>query len=153
MRHPIEECNLKQQEALANLPEEKREWMARMFRIGNATYCYYHQSNDLSVFDRSSPQSPPAVDLLEWLEQQLNPATESRSARKLLEIYWEEYLEGLPNDEIRRSLRSIRLDQFKNALPFQRYVLERYDLGMDEFLRQNLSAEDYAFHQAAGERS
>ncbi|WP_461102749.1 hypothetical protein [Spirosoma koreense] len=30
------------------------------------------------------------------------------------------------------------------------YVLERYDLGMDEYLCQNLSAEDYAFHQESG---
>ena len=46
MRHPIESCNVEQAAVLASLPEESRKWMARLFRIGNATYCYYNQVKD-----------------------------------------------------------------------------------------------------------
>lgn len=155
MRHPIEKYNQNQAELLASLPEEKREWMARMFRIGNATYCYYNRVKDLAVFDSGEHKTEPAGDLLEWLEQHLNrtadrPKTENRSARELLEVYFDEYLEGLPNDGLRRVEKEAGLDKVKNSFPFRRYVLERHDIGMDEYLRMHLSEEDYAFHQACG---
>lgn len=89
-------------------------------------------------------------DLLEWLEQQLNTKMESQSARELLTIYWEEYLEGLPHEGLRRAEKEMGLEKAKSSLPFQRYVLERHDIGMDEFLRQSLIAEDYSFHQECG---
>lgn len=146
MRHPIEKYNQQQAETLASLPEEKREWMARMFRIGNATYCYYNRAKELTVFDAGDQATPPAKDLLEWLEQQLSPKTESRSARELLQVYFEEYLAGLPHDGLRRAEKASGLDKAKNSFPFRRYVLERHDIGMDEFLRMNLSAEDYAYN-------
>lgn len=120
--------------------------MARMFRIGNATYCYYNQVKDLPVFDSGNPNDEPAVDLLEWLEQQLTPDTGNRSARELLQVYFEEYMEGLTHDGLRRAEKEAGLDKAKNSFPFRRYVLERHDIGMNESLRQHLSQEDYAFH-------
>lgn len=66
--------------------------MARMFRIGNAVYCYYNQAKDLTVFD--SDQEGPAYDLLHWLEQQVGPETSNRTTQEMLQIYWDEYLEG-----------------------------------------------------------
>lgn len=150
MRHPIEKYNQNQAEVLANLPDDRREWMARMFRIGNATYCYYNRAKELAVFDTNSQNMPPARDLIEWLEQQLNPQTESRSARELLKVYWEEYLEGLPHDGLRKAEKEAGLDKAKNSFSFRRYVLERHDIGMDEFLRLNLSADDYAYHVECG---
>lgn len=155
MRHPIEKYNERQDEVLASLPAGQREYMARMFRIGNATYSYYNRAKELAVFDAADQQTTPAEDLLEWLEQQLRgtadtPRTESRSARELLEIYWEEYLDGLPHDGLRRAEKEAGLDKGKSSFPFRRYVLERHDIGMDEFLRLNLSAEDYAFHIECG---
>ena len=150
MRHPIEKYNQNQEEMLASLPDDQREYMARMFRIGNATYCYYNRAKELTVFDAGDQTTPPAKDLLEWLEQQLSPKTESRSARELLQIYFEEYLEGLPHDGLRRAEKEAGLDKAKNSYSFRRYVLERHDIGMDEFMRQNLSADDYAFHQECG---
>jgi len=66
---------------LAELPEEQREHMARMFRIGNTAYRYHNRVNDLTVFDTGQPD-PPA-DLLEWLERMLKPATGNQSAREL----------------------------------------------------------------------
>ena len=143
MRHPIEKYNQNQAEALASLPEDQREWMARMFRIGNATYCYYNRAKELAVFDSADQSTPPAQDLLDWLEQQLSPKTPSRSAQELLQIYFEEYLEGLPHDGLRRAEKAAGLEKAKTSFPFRRYVLERHDMGMDEFLRQHLSEEDY----------
>jgi hypothetical protein len=150
MRHPIEKYNVHQAEVLASLPEGQRDYMARMFRIGNATYCYYNQAKELAVFDTNSQNTPPASDLIEWLEQQLSSQTESRSARELLNVYWEEYLEGLPHDGLRKAEKEAGLDKAKNSFSLRRYVLERHDIGMDEFLRLNLSADDYAYHIECG---
>ncbi len=150
MRHPIEKHNERQAEVLASLPDEQREYMARMFRIGNATYSYYNRANELAVFDSADSPHQPATDLVEWLEQHLNFRTERRSARELLHAYWEEYLEGLPQDGLRRAEKEAGLDKAKTSFPFRRYLLERHDIGMDEYLRQHLSEEDYAFHRCAG---
>lgn len=155
MRHPIEEYNKRQATTLAEMPEEQRDYMARMFRIGNATYCYYNRVNELSVFRKAIDESEgeeiaTPEDLLEWLQKRLNPQQESRSARELLEIYFEEYLAGLPHDGLRRAERDRGLDEARRSFPFRHYILERHDMGMDEFLRMNLSAEDYAFHVECG---
>ena len=133
---------------LASLPEEQQAYMACMFRIGNATYCYYNRVKELAVFDSDDQDTPPAQDLLEWL--QLNPKERNRSARDLLQVYFEEYLEGLPHEGLRRVEKAGGLEKAKQSLPFRRYVLERHDMGMDEYLQQHLSEEDYAFHRSAG---
>ena len=150
MRHPIEKYNQNQAAVLASLPEDQRDYMARMFRIGNATYCYHNKVKELTVFGSGSKEEQSTEDLLDWLAQQINPQTESRSARELLTIYFEEYLEGLPHDGLRRAEKAGGLDKAKNSYPFRRYVLERHDIGMDDYLRTHLSAEDYAFHLEAG---
>lgn len=144
MRHPVEKYNQIQAERLAELPEAQRDYMARMFRIGNTAYRYHNRVNDLPVFDTGQPDSP--ADLLEWLEQMLEPATENRSAHELLQVYFEEYLAGLPHEGVRRSEQEKGLDEARRSWPFRRYVLERHDIGMEEFMRLNLSEEDYAFH-------
>lgn len=155
MRHPIEKYNERQAAALAEMPEEMRDYMARMYRIGNASYCYYNRVKELAVFGQPSIEvSPEAVgstqDLLDWLERQVSHQHESRSARELLAIYFEEYLEGLPHEGMRRGERERGIDEIKRSFPFRRYVLERHDIGMDEFLRMNLSAHDYAFYLECG---
>ncbi|MBN8820867.1 MAG: hypothetical protein J0I82_02495 [Spirosoma sp.] len=150
MRHPIEKYNQQQEATLASLPEAEREWTARMFRIGNATYSYYNKVKELTVFEQPDNQSvASSEDLLDWLERQLAGQAESRSARELLQIYFEEYLDGLPHEGLRRAEQAGGLDKAKKSFPFRRYVLERHDIGMDEFLRMNLSAEDYTFYLAS----
>ena len=144
MRHPIEKYNRIQAEQLAELPQQQRDYMARMFRIGNTTYRYHNRVNDLTVFDAGQP-NPPA-DLLDWLERMLAPETKNRSARELLQIYFEEYLAGLPHERMRRIEQERGLDEARRSWPFRRYVLERHDIGMEEFMRINLSEEDYAFY-------
>lgn len=155
MRHPIEKYNKHQAEVLAALPDEQRDYMARMFRIGNASYCYYNRVKELAVFGQSNTEVPAETidfteDLLDWLERQVLLQHESRSARELLAIYFEEYLAGLPHEGMRQGERERGLDEARRSFPFRRYVLERHDIGMDEFLRINLSAADYAFHIECG---
>ena len=143
MRHPIESCNEEQAKVLAGLRGTMREFMARTFRLGNATYCY------LAQFKPFSGEAEETA--LEWLEHQLTstPDPQNRTAAALLNVYFEEWLAGIPENS--RSIEQQRgVDEAKRGYPFRRYVLERNDLGMNEFLEKNLSAEDYAYHQELG---
>lgn len=144
MRHPIEKYNRIQAERLAKFPIEEREFWERQFRIGNAAYSYQHQFNDVAGLNNDQTSKMPE-DLIEWLEQHLSAKQGSRSANELLKLYFKEYLEGLPNDQIREGERTRGLDEAKRSWPFRRYVLERNDFGMEEFMRMNLSSDDYAF--------
>jgi len=90
-------------------------------------------------------------DLIDWLEQQLLARQESRTANELLTIYFEEYLDSLPNDRVRHGERTRGLDEAKRSWSFRRYVLERNDFGMNEFMRLNLSEEDYSFYKWSNE--
>ncbi|MEZ0487598.1 hypothetical protein [Fibrella aquatica] len=148
MRHPIEKYNQIQAERLTAYPPEEREFWARQFRIGNAGYSYQYQFKDVAGLNQTAKMPE---DLLEWLEQQLSAKQESQSANELLKIYFEEYLEGLPNDRIREGERGRGLVEAKRSWPFRRYVLERNDFGMDEFMRLNLSDDDYAFYKLSSE--
>ena len=155
MRHPIEKYNQIQADRLAGLPQEEREFWARQFRISNAAYCYQHQFNDVAGLNNDQAGEVPGVgdpeDLLQWVEQQRLARQESRSANELLTIYFEEYLEGLPNDQLRAGERTRGLEAGKRSWAFRRYVLERNDLGMDEFMRLNLSGDDYAYYKWSSE--
>lgn len=155
MRHPIEKYNQIQTERLAGLPQEEQEFWARQFRIGNAAYSYQYQFNDVAGLNNELTAKVPSVgppeDLIEWLEQQLSNRQESRSATELLRVYFDEYLEGLPNEQVREGERARGLDNAKRSWPFRRYVLERNDFGMDEFMRLNLSEDDYAYYKWSSE--
>lgn len=56
---------------------------------------------------------------------------------------WREWLAGLP-ERMRTFMAAEGFEAGKRALPFRRYYLERRDAGLDEFMRQHLSNEDYA---------
>ena len=150
MRHPIEKYNQRQAEMLATLPEGEREFWARQHRIGNAAYSYQYQFSDVAGLNSHQTARMPE-DLLEWLEQQLSARQASQSANELLTIYFEEYLDGLPNDRVREGERTRGLEKAKRSWPFRRYVLERNDFGMDEFMRLNLSEADYAYYKWSSE--
>ncbi|XAZ82160.1 hypothetical protein A6C57_27920 (plasmid) [Fibrella sp. ES10-3-2-2] len=150
MRHPIEKYNQIQAEQLANFAPEEREFWARQFRIGNAAYSYQYQFNDVAGLAKAETGGMPG-NLAEWLEQQLVEKQDDRSANELLKIYFEEYLDGLPNERVKVSERAGGLEAAKCSWPFRRYVLERNDFGMDEFMRLNLSEEDYAFYKWSSE--
>ncbi len=145
MRHPIEKYNQIQAERLAAIPEEKREDAALLYRISNAAYCYHQQFNGVTGLpENDSPLNLPE-DLSDWLEQRIAGVPDSHSANELLQIYFEEYLEGLSNDRLREVERTRGLAEARRSWPFRRYVLERHDFGLEEFMRLNLSETDYGF--------
>ena len=55
---------------------------------------------------------------------------------------WKEWLGGLP-DKIRAHTEQIGFEQGKRIFPFTRYVMEKNDVGMDEYVRQRMDAQDY----------
>lgn len=150
MRHPIEKYNRIQAEQLAKFAPEEREFWARQFRISNAAYCYQYQFNDVAGLTNQEAVNVPQ-DLVKWLEERLIRNGESGLANKLLQIYFEEYLAGLPDERLKAHERDGGLEAAKRSWPFRRYVLERNDFGMDEFMRLNLSEEDYAFYKWSSE--
>lgn len=119
MRHPIEKINQQQAKMLEELPPEKRSWHERFFRIGNATY-YYHQkatANSDGSATESMTISPTEDDFNDWLQ-------------------------GLP-ENIRKEMKAKGFEACKTALPFTRHVLEMHDIGMEEWMREHLSEDDY----------
>ena len=115
MKHPNKQQQQNQADFLANCPPEQREFHARLFRIGNATYRYHQLA--ASVKD------------------------------EIPEEYYFEWLEGLP-EPIREDMKKKGFEACKSILSFTRYVNERRDIGLDEWLKNNLSEEDYNYHQS-----
>jgi len=66
-----------------------------------------------------------------------------------LQLYFEEWLEGLPVN-IRKDMRKKGLGKCKTILPFARYVNERSDIGMDEWMKEHLCEKDYAYYKEVG---
>ena len=58
-----------------------------------------------------------------------------------------EWLEGLP-ESIREDAKSKGFEICKTMLPFTRYINERTDLGMDEWMKQHLPDDDYMYYKS-----
>ncbi len=117
MEHPDPKCRKNQEDFLEKCSPDQREYHARFFRIGNATY-RYHQ---LVLSDNDNIPEP----------------------------YFVEWLNGL-QEPIRRDMEKRGFEACKSVLSFTRYVNERRDIGMDDFLKENLSEEDYKYHRSIG---
>lgn len=61
---------------------------------------------------------------------------------KTLQLYFREWLDGLPIN-IRISLEEKGFEYCKTTMSFTRYVNERQDIGMDEWMKEHLSEDDY----------
>lgn len=55
---------------------------------------------------------------------------------------FEDWLEGLP-EKIRKVFEKEGFEASKTAWPFRRHVMERRDLGMDEYIKQILHPDDW----------
>lgn len=67
---------------------------------------------------------------------------------EFLEMCYYEWLEGLkPN--IRKVMEKSGFDYCKNTLPFLRYVNERKDIGLKDWLKQHLSETDFVTYELA----
>lgn len=58
------------------------------------------------------------------------------------ETDFEEWLSGLPKD-IRNDMEMQGFELCKGVVSFSRYVLEKNDIGMDRWMEQHLSKDDY----------
>lgn len=114
MRHPIEEQNRQQAKFLEGMDTKERSFHARLFRIGNASYCYYQRTKG-----------------------DIEPTHQ----------YFEEWLTGLP-ENIKSDLKTKSFESCKTHIPFLRYVMERNDIGMDEWMGNHLSEADYNWWQS-----
>jgi hypothetical protein len=61
---------------------------------------------------------------------------------KTLIKYYEEWLEGLPHN-IKVDMQKKGYNACKTFAPYTRYVNERTDIGMDEWMKEHLSEEDF----------
>jgi len=57
-----------------------------------------------------------------------------------------EWLEGLP-ENVREDMEMQGFELCKGVLSFRRYVMEKNDIGMGEWMRKNLSEDDYKGYQ------
>ena len=64
------------------------------------------------------------------------------SVSGLTEVIWVEWIEGL-QEPVKSTMKKIGFDGCKGVLPFLRYVNERNDVGLEEYLKKNLSKQDY----------
>ncbi|WP_268224323.1 hypothetical protein [Sinomicrobium oceani] len=55
---------------------------------------------------------------------------------------FEEWLEGLP-DNVGTDMKARGFEECRGIFSFTRYVMEKNDIGMDQWMEQNLSEEDY----------
>jgi hypothetical protein len=60
---------------------------------------------------------------------------------------FEEWLEGLP-ENVRKEMQNKGFESCKNMLSFTRYIMEKNDVGMAEFIKQKMGSEDYAEYQS-----
>lgn len=58
------------------------------------------------------------------------------------EIDFEEWLVALPK-YVRNNMKILGFELCKDIISFNRYVLEKNDIGMDEWMKKHLSTDDY----------
>lgn len=66
-----------------------------------------------------------------------------------MKLYYEEWLNGLP-PHISADMRARGFEYCKAALSFTRYVNERTDIGLEEWMKEHLSEEDYNAFKTTG---
>lgn len=60
---------------------------------------------------------------------------------------YEEWLEGLP-EKMRIEMRKEGFEACKRVLSFTRYVMEKNDVGMEEFVKKLMGAEEYSEYKS-----
>ncbi|GEO05527.1 hypothetical protein AAE02nite_31910 [Adhaeribacter aerolatus] len=60
---------------------------------------------------------------------------------------FEEWLEGLP-ENMRHDMQQRGFEACKGILSFTRYVNEKNDIGLDEYVRQQMGSADFAEYQS-----
>ena len=60
---------------------------------------------------------------------------------------FEDWVSGLP-ENIGKDMRAKGFEACKAAFPFTRHVLERRDIGMDQWMKEHLTQEEYEWWQS-----
>lgn len=55
---------------------------------------------------------------------------------------YKEWLEGLP-ENVRAGMLKLGFEGCKTILPFTRYVMEKNDIGLEEYIKDHMDPEDY----------
>lgn len=69
---------------------------------------------------------------------------------KRLKEYYEEWLQGLP-PKMAVEMKELGIEGCFTMYPFTRYVNERNDLGLRDWLREHLSTDDFDIYMQSGE--
>ena len=74
---------------------------------------------------------------------------QASSTNKFTEEYFHEWVDGLPTN-MKTDMEKKGFEACKTMLPFTRYVNERCDIGMDEWMKNHLSDDDFKFWLDSG---
>jgi hypothetical protein len=55
---------------------------------------------------------------------------------------YKEWLEGL-TENVRNGMKKLGFEGCKSVLSFTRYVMEKNDIGLEEYIKMHMDAEDY----------
>ena len=77
-----------------------------------------------------------------YVYHQLAKAPQNKDSLKL---YYEEWLQGLPPN-IAEDMKKKGFEVCRTMFPFTRYVNERADIGMRDWMKEHLSEEDYNYY-------
>lgn len=69
-----------------------------------------------------------------------------------LKFYYEEWLQGLPPN-IAADMRKKGLEECTTFLPFTRYINERRDIGLRDWMKEHLSPENYEYYLKSEEQT
>ena len=75
--------------------------------------------------------------------------TETRETVIPTEADFNDWLAGLP-DNVRKEMEVKGFEECKTMLPFTRHVMERNDIGMEEWMKKHLTKEEYGFWKSQG---
>ena len=67
-------------------------------------------------------------------------------------MYYYLWLEGLPPN-ISRHMRMLGFEACKTMIPFTRYVNERNDIGMRDWMQEHLSPNDFNYWQELSKKA
>lgn len=65
-------------------------------------------------------------------------------------LYYQEWLQGLPA-EISSAMKIKGFENCRTMVPFMRYINEREDIGMTEWMKEHLSEADFNHYQKSNE--
>jgi hypothetical protein len=64
---------------------------------------------------------------------------------------YEEWLTGL-SDTLRTNMTTLGFEECRNMLSLRRYVIEKNDIGMEEFVKNLMGEEDYNYYLSLAQR-